>query len=107
MSIFEIKYASQPWTAIPLVRRVRNYTSGAASQTSIVPDQSFLHSVAVKVGAIGRVDFAGNRTVVEDLADDDEMAGPEDSDVSYVGDIVVEDKWTNSSSREHEVSTEQ
>ena len=34
--------------------------------------------------------------VEEDLVDDDEMDVPEDSDVSYIGDIVVEDKWSNS-----------
>ena len=57
-----------PWAAVPLKGGVRNYTSRAASQTSIVPDQRFLHPIAVKVSAVGWVNFAGNRPVVEDFA---------------------------------------
>ena len=59
---------SPPWTAVPLIGGVRDYTSRAASQASVVPDQGFLHPIAVKVSAVGRVDFACNRPVVEDFA---------------------------------------
>merc|ERR1719370_2720127 len=57
-----------PWAAVPLIGGVRNYTSRAASQASIVPDQSFLHSIAVKVSTVSRVDFTCNWPVVEDFA---------------------------------------
>ena len=57
-----------PWTTIPLIGRVGNNAARAASQATIVPDQGFLHSIAVEVCAVCRVDLAGDRSVVQDLA---------------------------------------